>query len=318
MATQAAKLAAAHKAAVREGSERLLDAAGIPVDRLPMLNVVFDRMVTLCAESFRYLTSTPPMFTLKGIKSQRFAEILEPRADHVALAVFQAPAWDSRILVGVDHDLVFTFTEALFGGDGTEPAPGEDRALSNIELHVAQMVFEHLVKAMQSAFSSVVETSFRFERLETKVEFAGIAPRANFALLGALEMRMVDRTGELFVVIPQTALNSIRQSLGRDAASDAAKNDPRWSKQIRSEVSRTEVTVQAVIEETQFCLGDIADFHVGQILKLETTTRSRIKLESNAQPLFWCELGQVGGNYTLRIEDAFDQEQEFVDDLLPR
>ena len=317
MASQSAKIAA-HKAAVREGSERLLDAAGIAVERLPMLNVIFDRMVTLCAESFRYLTSTPPMFTLKGIKSERFGEILEPRADHVALAVFQAPAWDSRILVGVDHDLVFTFTEALFGGDGTEPAPSEDRALSNIELHVVQMIFEHVVKAMQTAFSSVVETSFRFERLETKVEFAGIAPRANFALLGALEMRMVDRAGEFFVIIPQTALNAIRPSLGRDAASDAAAHDPRWSKQIRSEVSRTEVSVRGIIEETQFTLGDIADLQVGQILKLQATPRSRVKLECNAQPLFWCELGQGAGHYTLRVEDEFDQEQEFVDDLLPR
>ena len=317
MATQSAKVAA-HQAAVREGAERLLDAAGIAVDRLPMLNVVFDRMVTLCSESFRYLTSTPPMFTIKAIRSERFGEILDPRADRVALAVFQAPAWDSRILVGVDHELVFTFTEALFGGDGTEPAPTERRALSNIELQVVQMIFEHVVKAMQTAFSSVAETSFRFERLETKVEFAGIAPRANFALLGTLEMRMVDRAGEFFVIIPQTALNAIRPSLGRDAASDAATNDPRWSKQIRSEVSRTEVAVRGVIEETQFCLSDIADLQVGQILKLQATPRSRVKLECNSQPLFWCELGQGKGHYTLRIEDDFDQEREFVDDLLLR
>ena len=126
MASLSAKTAA-HKAAVREGAERLLDAAGIAVDRLPMLNVIFDRMVTLCAESFRYLTSTPPMFTIKAIRSERFGEILDSRADRVALAVFQATAWDSRILVGVDHDLVFTFTEALFGGDGSEPAQTERR-----------------------------------------------------------------------------------------------------------------------------------------------------------------------------------------------
>jgi flagellar motor switch protein FliM len=52
---------------------------------------------------------------------------------------------------------------------------------------------------------------------------------------------------------------------------------------------------------------------------LQATPASRVKLEGSEQPLFWCSLGQAeGGVYNLRIEDPFDHEQEFLNDILSR
>ena len=57
---------------------------------------------------------------------------------------------------------------------------------------------------------------------------------------------------------------------------------------------------------------------VGGILELQATTRTRVRLECNAEPLFWCSLGQGEGFYTLRIDESVSQEQEFIDDVLSR
>ena len=309
---------AAQTTGARDGSERLLDAAGISIDRMPMLHVIFDRMVAQCSEGLRHLSASPAIFSVGAIKSERFGDILDARASNVVVGIFQAPAWDSSILIGVDHQLVFAFVEALFGGDGSEPALTEQRPLSNVELNAAQLICEQAAKALQSSFATIAETTFKFEQMETRVDFIGVAPRSNFAILSTINLRVLDRVGEMIVVIPQSALNSIRHSLGRVVSSEASVRDPRWSKQIRGEVGRTEVTVRGLIEESQFCLEDIAALEVGQVLKLQATTRSRIKLECNSQSLFWCQLGQGDGLYTLRVEESVDQEQEFFDDILHR
>ena len=300
----------------RDGPEALLDSAGVSVERMPMLHVIFDRMATQCSESLRQLSTAPGYVSVNSMKTERIGNILESYEGRAVVAVLQAQAWDARIMFGLDNKLVFTLVEALFGGDGSELPYSENRALTNIELRIAQKIFDIVSRTLQASFSSVVETRFKMERLESRMDFAVIAPRNNFAVITKINLRMLGRSGELFVVIPQTALTPLRQNLSRDMSNEVSRPDPSWSKHIHSEVGRAEVTVRAVIEEHGFTLGDIADLKVGNILQLQVTPRSRVKLEGNAEPLFWCQLGQAEGKYTLRVEDAVDAQQEFMDDLL--
>jgi flagellar motor switch protein FliM len=73
-----------------------------------------------------------------------------------------------------------------------------------------------------------------------------------------------------------------------------------------------------VIESTDYTLGDLADLQVGQVLKLQATPRSRVKVESNEQPLFWSLLGENEGFHTLCIDEVIDQQQQFINDVLSR
>lgn len=302
----------------REGSEPLLDSAGISVDRMPMLHVIFDRMTTQCSESLRQFSSAPAYVTVSSMKTERVGNILESYDGRAVVAVLHAQSWDARVMFGLENKLVFTLVDALFGGDGTEMPYTENRALTNIELRMGQKILDLVSRALQASFSSVIETRFKFERLESRMDFAVIAPRNSFAVITRVNIRVLGRSGELFIVIPQAALTPIRQNLSRDLSNEVSIPDPFWSKQIKSEVGRAEVTVRAVIEENGFTLADIADLRVGNILELQATSRSRVKLEGNSEPLFWCHLGQSEGKYTLRIEDFVDSEQEFLDDLLGR
>ena len=84
---------------------------------------------------------------------------------------------------------------------------------------------------------------------------------------------------------------------------------------MQSEVSRTAVSLKAVLEERTVDLGDVAAFEVGQVIELQATPRSLVRLECNGQALFRCHLGQSQGAYMLRVEDVIDEEQEFIDDL---
>lgn len=298
--------------------DRLLDAAGLSLDRLPMLHVIFDRMATYCADSLRHLAASPMYYSLSNIESGRISDILEIYEANAIAGVFHAPEWDSHVLVGFDRDFIFTMVEVLFGSDGSEPPVDEERGFSNIELRIAQAIFEQVGKALQTSFALVANTPFKFERLETRMDFAVIGRRNNQAVCAKFLLQALNRGGEMFVIIPQSVLNPMRQTLARVVSGDSSARDPRWTKQIASEVKRTEVTLRAVLEERPLTLGEIADLKVGQVLELQATPKSRVKLEGNDQALFWCHVGQAEGSYVLRIDDFVDQEQEFIDDVLSR
>jgi flagellar motor switch protein FliM len=42
--------------------DMLLDAAGLTLERLPMLNVIYDRLATFCADALRHMTASQPYF----------------------------------------------------------------------------------------------------------------------------------------------------------------------------------------------------------------------------------------------------------------
>jgi flagellar motor switch protein FliM len=298
--------------------DMLLDAAGLSLDRLPMLHVIFDRMSTSCAEHLRHMAASPMYYSLSGLESGRITEILEMYEANAVAGIFHAPEWDSHILIGFDRDFIYTMVEVLFGSDGSEPPVEEARGFSNIELRMAQTLFEQVAKALQASFSLVVDTKFKLERIETRMDFAVIGRRNNQAVAAKFLLQALNRGGEMFVIIPQSVLNPMRKALSQVVTGESSGRDPRWMKQIATEVKKTEVTLKAVLEERFLTLGEITDLKVGDVIELQATPRSRVKLEGNQQGLFWCHIGQSEGSYVLKVDEMIDQEKEFLDDVLPR
>ena len=298
-------------------SDKLLDASGISADRLPMLHVIFDRMATYIADGLRHMSSSSAYFSVSLIESGRIGDVLEGYNSNAIAGMYHAPEWDSRILIGFDHDFMFSMVEILFGSDGTEPPYFEERPLSNVELRFGQMVFEEAAKALRLAFQPISETRLKLERVETRMDFAVIGRRNNMAVVARILLQSLGRGGEMFVIIPQSTLMPMRQQLSHVSASDGEIRDPKWSKRMHAEVSRANVGLRAVLDELRLTLGDIVDLKVGQVLELEATPRSLVTLECNGFSLFTCHLGQNAGVYTLKVADSVDPDQEFINDLLP-
>ncbi|MFE1600188.1 flagellar motor switch protein FliM [Methylobacterium sp. ID0610] len=298
--------------------DRLLDASGLSLDRLPMLNVIFDRLATACADNLKHLAVSPIFYSMMSVESGMFGEMLEPYEANAVAGIFYSPQWDSHILVGLDRDFVFTMVEVLLGADGSEPPVEDARNFSSIELRIAQITLEQIGKAIESAFSLVSVTTLKLERTETRMDFAIIGRRSNKAVAAKFLLQAINRGGEMFLILPQAVLNPMRQSLSKVLTGESTSRDPRWEKQISTELKKTEVTLRAVLEERTLTLGEIADLKVGQVLALDATPKTRVKLEGKDEALFWCQVGQANGSYVLRIDEEIDQEKEFMDGVLAR
>ena len=293
---------------------RLIEAGGLSLDRMPMLNVVFDRLTSGCSDNLKPLVASPVYFTFNGFASGRFGEMLDAYENNAVAGIFHAPEWDSHILVGLDRDFLFTMVEALFGSDGGEPPVEDERAFSSLEIRLAQTILEQVGRALESSFSLVSATPFRLERTETRMEFAVIGGRNNKAVEAKFTIQALNRGGEMFLILPQSVINPMRPALSKVLTGDTAARDPKWTQQIAAEVQKAEVTLRAVLEERLLTLGEIADLKVGQIIGLDATPSTRVKLEGNDRPLFWCHMGQAQGSYVLRVDEAIAQDKEGTPD----
>src|SRR3954469_12125717 len=296
----------------------LLDAAGISIDRMPMLKVIFDRMAVTCTDSLQPMAGTPCYFSVNDISNGRIRDIVKDYEANAVAEVIYAEQWDTRVLIMLDRDFVFTMVEAMFGSDGAEPPMDVARAFSNVELRVAQVLFERFAKALQSAFAATSEVTFTLGRVEIAMASLAVGRTGNMSICANMMLQALYRGGQMFIIIPHSALNPLRQKLAHVLVGDGRAADPNWREQMESEVRRTEVTLSAVLEERMITFADVARFHVGQVLELEANPRTLAKLESNNQVLFLCQIGQLDGYYALQVADPVDQKREFVDDILSR
>jgi flagellar motor switch protein FliM len=292
----------------RGAAEKLLDNPGLTVERLPMLTMIFDRLAQTCAEGLRPYSPSVVSCFVNSISTDHVWDALDAYDGSIA-AVMYSPELDARILVGLDRRCVYSLMEVLLGGDAQEAPYDEDRTFSTLEVRVAQTVFEIASEALRSAFGPVVETTFRLERVETRMDFTIMGRRNVLAVIAKILIQAMDIGGQMFVVIPQPALTPIRQQLSRDLSSDGSASDPRWLKMMRDGVQKAEVKVTGILDESSATLGEISDWKVGNVLPLKPSALTQVRVDCKNQPLFWCELGQAKGVYTLKIVDRVNVEE---------
>jgi len=293
------------KHSAQGAAEKLLDNPGLSVERLPMLSLIFDRLAAACAEGLRPYSPAVLTCFVNSIATDHVWNVLEAYDGSVA-AILYSPELDARVLIGLERRCIFSLMEVFLGGDGKEPWRDEARDFSAIEVRVAETVFEIAAGALHSAFGPVIATGFELERVETRLDSTVMGRRNVAAVVGKILIQAADAGGQMFVVIPQPTLAPIRQQLSRDVSSDGSASDAHWQKMMRRRVEKTEVTAVAILDEVDLTLGEISGWRVGDVLTLKPSAANTLRLDCKDEPLFWCELGQAQGHYTLKIADRVD------------
>lgn len=291
-----------NSAAARRMVEALLETPKLAIDKLPVLHTIFERVATSCTESLRHICAAPATFFVNQVKPGDAWDILENYEDSVA-ATFYVPEWDASILIGLDRKFVFSLIEASFGSDGTTDVPYEsDRPFSALEARFAKEILLIAANALEQCFESVMQVSFKLDRLETSVEFTILGPNDMPVVAAQILFQVMDNGGRMYILIPQAALYPMRKKLAREHQPVSLASDPRWTQQMQRGISRTEVTLQAILETRIMLLGDVTQFRVGQLLPLRANTQDLIAVQSGNEQLYRAKLGQANGKFLFVIE----------------
>jgi len=100
----------------RSGMQRIISSGLVSYERLPMLEIVFDRLVRIMSTSLRNFTSDNVEVSLDNITSLRFGDYLNSIPLPAMLAVFKAEEWDNFGLMTVDSSMIYSIVDVLLGG----------------------------------------------------------------------------------------------------------------------------------------------------------------------------------------------------------
>ena len=104
------------EAAERSGIRAIINSALVSYERLPMLEIVFDRLVRYMTTSLRNFTSDNVEVSLDNISSIRFGDYLNSIPLPAILSVFKAEELENYGLLTVDSNLIYSIVDVLLGG----------------------------------------------------------------------------------------------------------------------------------------------------------------------------------------------------------
>jgi flagellar motor switch protein FliM len=287
----------------RTGIRAIINSALVSYERLPMLEIVFDRLVRLMTTSLRNFTSDNVEVSLDNISSIRFGDYLNSIPLPAILAVFRAEELDNYGLLTVDSNLIYSIVDVLLGGRrGTAAMRIEGRPYTTIERVLVQRMVEVVLHDAKAAFEPLHPVSFSLDRLETNPRFAAIARPANAAILVKLRIDMEDRGGRIELLLPYATLEPIRKMLLQQFMGEKFGRDNIWEGHLATELWTTQMEVRAVLDEQQLPLSRVLNLQVGDTLMLNATPDSPVELRAGSIPLTRGRMGRRNHSIAVRAD----------------
>jgi flagellar motor switch protein FliM len=289
------------------GVMALINSAMVNYERLPMLDIVFDRLVRLMSTSLRNLTTDNVEVSLDQVSTVRFGDYMNSIPLPAMLSVFDAEEWDNNGLMTTDSALIYSIVDVLLGGrKGTPSVRVEGRPYTTIETKLVEKMIQVTLSDLSSAFDPLSPVGFTLDRIETNPRFATITQSNSACVLARLRVDMGDRGGRIEILIPYATLEPIRELLLQMFMGEKFGHDSIWENHLTAELYKTDVQLQAVLGEKVVSLGEMLGWKVGSRVMFSTRTKDELELRCGHFPMFKGPVGQKQSHLAVQIERYID------------
>lgn len=291
----------------------LANNALVNYERLPMLDVVFDRMGRLLSTSLRNLTSDNVEASIDDIVSVRFGDYLNSVPLPAMLSIIKAEEWDNQGLIVCDSALIYSMVDVLLGGRKGSPALRiEGRPYTTIECNLMERVLHVALNDMSAAFDPLSPVNFRFERLETNPRFAAITQTNNAAVLVKIRIDMEGRGGMMEILLPYATLEPIREILLQMFMGEKFGRDSIWEGHLSKELYKTDIEISAILDEMTVSLRDVMKWKIGTTIMFESKPDDVVELRCGHRPMFTGKIGRRDKHIAVRLEEEVVVDPEIV------
>ena len=286
----------------RNGIQAIVDSGSVAYERLPMLEIIFERLVRLLSTSLRNFFTDNVEVTLESIRSVRFGDYVNSISQPALLSVFKAEEWDNFGLITIESSLIYSVLDAMFGGKRGQPAPRIDgRPFTSIEIRMIRRVIELVLGDAEAAFKPLSPVRFNVDRVESNPRFVSISRPANAAIRVELKFDMEGRGGALHIVLPYATIEPIRELLLESFMGEKLGRDPTWENHLATEVWQADVDVTCVLHETRMPLKRVMKLEIGDTLMFDARPDATVSLRCGDFIVTEGRIGRVDGKIAVQV-----------------
>jgi flagellar motor switch protein FliM len=288
----------------KHGIQALLGSSSINYERLPMLEIIFDRFCRRFTVSLRSLLNDNVEITISSIETKRFQQYLDTINLPCMIYVFKAQEWDNYAICDIDSHLVYSIVDVMLGGrQGNSPMRIEGRNYTTLEKTLVKKMFETLLGDLTSSFLPVSNITFIPDRLETNPRFCMIARSPNAVVVIKLAIYIGERSGMLTIMFPYATLEPIREKLLQQYMGEKFGQDTIWERHLSDSLLDTNVELVGYLGSNSSKLMDVMKWTVGSTVKLSTRPGDPVELKCGEKTMFAGKLGKSREHIAVSINE---------------
>jgi flagellar motor switch protein FliM len=225
--------------------------------------------------------------------------------------------WSPKFILGCGAGFIMTLMEHMLGARAEDMEAAVARPLSVIELDLSVMVFDKIAHVLRSAvnasggFEPYLDLPYNVEEISTRIT----DDSDDFAAAITMTISVGKSISQIVIIVPQRDL--LRTVVSAPRAKNPTASSQTWSDQLSEQVRRSQVTLEARIRLQSLTLETISKLAVGDTIPfIDNTGDVRVEVSANSKDLYICEFGRSGENYTVRVKDNVNSDDELLRHLM--
>jgi flagellar motor switch protein FliM len=279
--------------------------------RLPVLDLIFDRLGPLVQITLTKNLRFPVRIENEGIELQKFGDF---RARHGEISsLFEITRLDplrGTSMIVFERSLLYALIDALMGGLGVGTVP-TDRDISEIEVSLLQKTRLELFRDFENAWKPWFPMSVEHVRSDRNISVVSSLSDEEVCHVGRLMISGdVLARSPIFFILPYTSLEPLFDATSPQSGEDL---DPNWKVNLETNLRDVALELSAVLGSVDLPATRITSLRPGDVIELETHANTDIDVCVEAEPVFRARIGQNHLQYAFKVSSRRTVEREVVD-----
>ena len=274
--------------------------------RWPVLERLLDPLPELLAARLRSAWGLSALARRSPCLPGRAPLLAKEAPAHALFAIFEAEGETGEAVISLDPVTVFAVLEFMLGNRaGGTPPPPPERPCSPFETHAMRPLAALLAETLAAAVRPAGTLRLTFRRWTT--DAATILDEAALAI--GLGLSFGEARGAVSMILPLTMLRPLSGVAG-GMFRGVETPDPDWRRRLERLVSRSEVSVDAVLHRQTMPLRRLEGLKPGDTLLLDCPPDPPVALLVGTTPIGQGRLGHAGGRLAIRLDAAVNARKD--------
>lgn len=286
------------------GMSSLIDSDIIYYERLPLLEIIFERFIRIFSTSLKNFVSEHVDIVCEKISTIRFKDAINDLSLPCMIGVIHSNEWRNKGLFALDNHIIYAIIELLTGGEKNDlPDSSLSRSYTTIEQKIIEKIFHIASLDINKAFTPVAKVNFFLERTETTSRFAIITRPSNATISLRLHVSIEEKSGTIDFILPYATIEPIRHLLLQSFMGEKFGNDSMWENHLAKEVWNTNLSLEAVLPSATHSLKDVLAWKVGSRIILNADPLTPVMVHCDGYPLLEGQMGKKSGKIAIKIDE---------------
>lgn len=269
--------------------------------RMPTLEIISERFARIFQVSMASTLKKVVDVQLASVEVTKFGEFMKHIPIPSCINILKMDPLKGFSLMVIDSAMVYLLIDHFFGGSGQTHVKVEGRDFTPIEHKIINRIVGLAMQDLEKAWKPVNPVSINLSRTEINPQFASIVTPTEVVVTIEFSVEVESSPGKVYLCIPYTSIEPIKEKLQAGYQSDQYEVDNRWMERFREQLLECALNVTVELGRANVKVRDILNLTVGDVIMLDHAVDEHIVANIGDMPKFYGSPGLYRGNLAFQI-----------------